>query len=372
MGLALEHLPRIAKTIDSHGEALRIRKMLYCLARQTWENDPNVVNRYSSEQLLGEVIQTRPTLKRLVFSLQALVKSLNRQEIYAPLAKDILRYLAPVYQTHPQEVDAQEIQEIIEEKEKAERKDTHSCINLMELLVKEEAYKELQKLPVNVAKFVSLAEVSAYALNRLPSLYVSSEEGKYFQLKKAEEMREAIRSAVLQGIGAVMRDPIRKATPLNLCAIDAFSTAFNLLLDLENFVNHGDEKRRKIPMGELSEKVSETIRAYEVSLKDLENFLRLQHLSEEPLTAKNLASTVRKVIRRLLSNKGSTSNRNTNLMTSAEYRDMTQDTSNEQELAKRLDAQETMVVNFTEQGKGKDKKGDDSDFATSIRDWYSF
>ncbi len=367
MGLALEHLPRIATTIDSHGEALRIRKMLYCLARQAWENDPNIVNRYSSEQLLGEVIQTRPTLKRLVLSLQGLVKTLNRQEVYAPLAKDILRYLAPVYQTDPNEIDDQEIQQIIEEKAKVERKEGHTCINLMELLVKEEAYKELQKLPVNVAKFVSLAEVSAYALNRLPSLYVSSEEGKYFQLKKAEEMREGIRAAVLQGIGAVMRDPIRKATPLNLCAIDSFSTAFNLLLDLENFVNHGEGKRSKISLGELSEKVSETIRAYEVSLKDLENFLRLQHLSEEPLTARNLASTVRKVIRRLLTSKGGAGDKN--LMTSAQYREMTQNPS-ERELAKRLDAQETMVVNFTESGKGE--KGDDSNFATSIRDWYSF
>ena len=370
MGLVLEHLPRIAKTIDSHGEALRIRKMLYCLAKQVWENDPNVVNRCSSEQLLGEVIQTRPTLKRLVLSLQGLVKTLNRQEVYAPLAKDIVRYLAPVYQTPPNEVDDQAIQQIIEDKEKTERKDTHSCINLMELLVKEEAYKELQKLPVNVVKFVSLAEVSAYALNRLPSLYVSSEEGKHFQLKKAEGMQEMIRSAVLQGIGAVMRDPIRKATPLNLCAIDSFSTAFNLLLDLENFVNHGKEKRNKISLGELSEKVSETIRSYEVSLKDLENFLRLQHLSEEPLTARNLASTVRKVIRRLLTSKGGAGSKN--LRTADQYRETTQEVS-EQEVAKRLDAQETMIVNFTESGKGeKREKGDDSDFATSIRDWYSF
>ncbi|MGL5035033.1 MAG: late competence development ComFB family protein, partial [Microcystaceae cyanobacterium] len=356
MGLVIDNLPEAAKILENHGEAVRVKKMLYCLFRKSWENDPKVFDQYSVEMLITEIIRLYPTLKRLVFSLHGLIKSLNRQEVYAPLAKDILHSLAPIYDVDPSEVDDTEIHKLIAEKQKTEKKENHACLNLMELLVKEAVFQEVQKLPVNVAKFITIAEVSAYALNRLPSLYVSSEEGKYFQLKKAEGMKEMIRTAVMQGIGAVMRDPLRKSTPLNLCSIDSSSTAFNLLIELEEFIKNNSDYGHKIPMNELSDKLLETLKSYEVSLRDVENFLRLQNLSKDKVTPKNLASTVRKVIRNLLQKPGD--RRAVPVKPSV--------TEPKDKISKQLDAQETMIGNFTESNQSEDE------FATSIRDWYSF
>lgn len=356
MGLAIDNLPGAVNTLENHSEAVRIKKMMYCLFKKSWENDPRVFDEYSVEMLIIEVVRLYPTLKRLVFSIHGLIKSLNRQEIYAPLARDILRSLAPIYNIDPSEVDDTEIHKLIEEKHRKEQKENHACLNIMELLVKEEVFQEIKKLPVNVAKFITIAEVSTYALNRLPALYVSSEEGKYFQLKKAEGMKEAIRTAVLQGIGAVMRDPLRKSTPLNLCAIDSSSTAFNLLLELEEFIKNNSEYNNKLPMNELSDKLLETLKAYEVSLRDVENFLRLQNLSKDKVTPKNLASTVRKVIRNLLQNKDD--------RRAVPVKPLV--TEPKDKMAKQLDAQETMISGFPESNENGDE------FATSIRDWYSF
>ena len=88
------------------------------------------------------------------------------------------------------------------------------------VIVKEKVYQEIQKLPANVAKFVSVAEISAYALNRLPPLYISSEEGKYYQSQKAEALNDKVNAAVIHGMAAVLRDPLRKSTPLNLGNLD--------------------------------------------------------------------------------------------------------------------------------------------------------
>jgi hypothetical protein len=223
----------------------------------------------------------------------------------------------------------------------------------MEIIVKDEIFEEFKKLPTNVAKFISVAEVAAYALNRLPPLYVSSEEGKAYQQRKVEEMREAIHRAVLQGISAVMRDPIRKATPLNLCDIDTFSSAHTILTELEEFVRETGNVKGRLTYGDLADTVHRLLGAYRKSLKEIEDFLKLHGLGEEKLTVYNLATNVRKAFRHLLKEPTRTS--------AMSHR--------EQSVQQSVAAQETQIMEFL-----KDSPPDDEEqtFATSIRDWYHF
>lgn len=89
--------------------------------------------------------------------------------------------------------------------------------NVMESLVVEEVEKQFQKLPVKVASYVNKAEVVAYALNRLPPLYATSERGWQQQRDRARrEMNDQIKTAVRQAIAAVQRDPLRAVTPLKV------------------------------------------------------------------------------------------------------------------------------------------------------------
>ena len=224
MDFKKENIPDIIDKIERHSECIRIKKVIYGLTNKVWENDPNVINNCSFYTLLTNLTKVRLTMKRLVEATNSLIKSLNRQEVYVPIAKDFLYIIAPLYNESPEIVNHL-IQEIIlEEKRQKKKQQKRGYINLVEVIVKEEIYNELQKLPVNVAKFISIAEVATYTLNRLPPMYISSEEGKYYQMHRIEQMRGDIHAAVLQGIGAVMRDPLKKSTPLNLDDIDAFST----------------------------------------------------------------------------------------------------------------------------------------------------
>ena len=94
---------------------------------------------------------------------------------------------------------------------------TRAYTNVMELLVAEEVDKQLAQLPTRVLKYVKRLEVETYALNRLPSLYASSEKGWQHQYDKAKrELDQQVCHAVRQALAAVQVDPIRLSKPLQL------------------------------------------------------------------------------------------------------------------------------------------------------------
>ena len=364
-----ESIPDIIDEIENHAEYVRMKKILYGLTNKVWENDPNVINNCSLYTMLMNLTKVRPTMKRLVGATNNLIKSLNRQEVYVTIAKDFLYITAPLYNTSSEAVEALIQETVLEEKEKREKQKDRGCINLIEIIVKEEIYNELQKLPVNIAKFMSIAEVASYTLNRLPPMYISSEEGKVHQMAKIEQMRGEIRTAVLQGIGAVMRDPLRKSTPLNLDEVDSFSTAHEILVELEEFVQNLEGEKHKISLDELSLKIQLGIRAYHTSLMDIEQALDLYNIEHEKITAKNLGSIVRNLLRKLdPGHKDSPKPAKIKPARVSPIRSSrsAQKTSEQDQ----LDAQQTSIAEFLEDHENDDN-GDET-FATSIRDWYSF
>ena len=87
--------------------------------------------------------------------------------------------------------------------------------NAMESLVLEEVDRQFCRLPSRLADHLNRAEVIAYALNRLPALYATSEKGWRQQRARGKsELGTQIHTAVRQGLVAVQRDPLRMATPL--------------------------------------------------------------------------------------------------------------------------------------------------------------
>jgi len=106
-------------------------------------------------------------------------------------------------------------------------------INVMELLVAEELEKQVHGLPPRVLKYMKRVEVETYALNRLPSLYASSEKGWQHQYDRAKrEFRNQIKSAVRQAIAAVQIDPIRTSKPLQVNSHEDAQVALNTLREL--------------------------------------------------------------------------------------------------------------------------------------------
>jgi hypothetical protein len=87
--------------------------------------------------------------------------------------------------------------------------------NVMELLVEEEVGRQFKALPTRVSTYVNQVEWVAYALNQLPPLYATSEQGLRYQIQRGKAKYKAeIRQAVQRALAAIGRDPLRTSTPL--------------------------------------------------------------------------------------------------------------------------------------------------------------
>lgn len=90
-------------------------------------------------------------------------------------------------------------------------------INVMEGLVADEVNRQLQHVPGRIRRYLKTEEVVTYALNRLPTLYASSEKGLRHQRQSAQrDLGRQITNAVRQAIAAVQVDPLRLSQPLDL------------------------------------------------------------------------------------------------------------------------------------------------------------
>lgn len=119
------------------------------------------------------------------------------------------------------------------------------CCNVMETLVIEEVETQVEKLPAKVANYIKVAEVVAYALNRLPSLYATSKRGWQRQLHYGKtELYQKISTSVRQGIAAVQRDPLRVNDPLNFIED---GSAIIALEELKNLLQCEDLSWEKLP-----------------------------------------------------------------------------------------------------------------------------
>jgi hypothetical protein len=109
----------------------------------------------------------------------------------------------------------------------------HGYRNVMEILVAEEVDKQVKTLQPRVLKYLKRVEVETFALNRLPSLYASSEKGWQHQYEKAKrELHNQIKNSVRQAFAAVQVDPIRASEPLSLPHDEAAAGALNALREM--------------------------------------------------------------------------------------------------------------------------------------------
>ena len=90
-------LQQIVKNLEQHEKALRIKKLIYCLSKNAWENDPNKLKNISLQDLVLELRKKHPTLEHLKYSLARVVKTLNKPEEYAVVAKVIFGNVGRLY-----------------------------------------------------------------------------------------------------------------------------------------------------------------------------------------------------------------------------------------------------------------------------------
>ncbi|MBL1209218.1 late competence development ComFB family protein [Geminocystis sp. GBBB08] len=81
-------------------------------------------------------------------------------------------------------------------------------INVMEELVVSEVISRVAEIETTSNRLLDVGDISAYALNRLPPLYATTEEGANFQREKArEELYTLINEQVQQSISLYLDRP---------------------------------------------------------------------------------------------------------------------------------------------------------------------
>lgn len=97
MQLSINVFNEVVQYLNTHEETLRIKKLIFCICKKYWENDPNIVNSVSTEELIQELVDLRPSSDQLTFSVYKLVKTLNRPKVYAAVAKVIIDEVSKLY-----------------------------------------------------------------------------------------------------------------------------------------------------------------------------------------------------------------------------------------------------------------------------------
>jgi len=119
-----------------------------------------------------------------------------------------------------------------------------SCKNAIEEPVIQEVKVQIKSMSLGLQNQVNACAVIAYALNRLPTMYATTQRGWSQQRKRArEELSDQITGAVRQGILGIRKDILRESQPLPAIALE---TEARSLANLQRILNQPDLRWREI------------------------------------------------------------------------------------------------------------------------------
>ncbi|NJM57462.1 MAG: hypothetical protein HC857_08530, partial [Synechococcales cyanobacterium RU_4_20] len=95
----------VVQALLAHPEQIRLKKLLLCVCKNIWENDPARLMAQNWADLLRETQDLIPTLENLDYVLQAIVKSLSKPLDYLPIASTLIQSIRPLYENRPKPTD---------------------------------------------------------------------------------------------------------------------------------------------------------------------------------------------------------------------------------------------------------------------------
>ncbi|WP_310482497.1 hypothetical protein [Chamaesiphon sp. VAR_48_metabat_403] len=96
-------LQQVVNYLDRHKEAVRIKKMLYCLCTSRWEKDTDYLNSINFQYLIEQIVRENSTLELFRVLLQNLIKTVNKPKQYIEIAKVIYLAIGQLYPEFRQE-----------------------------------------------------------------------------------------------------------------------------------------------------------------------------------------------------------------------------------------------------------------------------
>jgi hypothetical protein len=96
-------LQQVVNYLDRHQEAVRIKKMLYCLCTSRWEKDTDYLNSINFQYLIEQIVRENNTLDLFRVLLQNLIKTVNKPKQYIEIAKIVYLAIGQLYPEFRQE-----------------------------------------------------------------------------------------------------------------------------------------------------------------------------------------------------------------------------------------------------------------------------
>ncbi len=96
-------LQQVVNYLDRHQEAVRIKKMLYCLCTSRWEKDTDYLNSINFQYLIEQIVRENNSLELFRVLLQNLIKTVNKPKQYIEIAKVIYLAIGQLYPEFRQE-----------------------------------------------------------------------------------------------------------------------------------------------------------------------------------------------------------------------------------------------------------------------------
>jgi hypothetical protein len=90
-------LANTVRTLTTHDQSLRIKKLVFATYQSAWENDSKVLEQCDLRSLLLSLRDRYPALPDLEAQLQWIVAGLNRQDLYREVADAVVKQLQPWY-----------------------------------------------------------------------------------------------------------------------------------------------------------------------------------------------------------------------------------------------------------------------------------
>jgi hypothetical protein len=94
---AFSPLEQVVHDLEQHENSTRIKKLIYCACKKTWENDLDTLAQFKFLDLIKELLDLSPTIEHLTVALNSVVKQLNKQAEYSLVANIIISNLGTLY-----------------------------------------------------------------------------------------------------------------------------------------------------------------------------------------------------------------------------------------------------------------------------------
>jgi adenylate cyclase len=87
----------IAQQLEQTSDSLRVRKLLYCLVNNRWQNSLEILQEIDLEGLVQATLETAPHRQDLQYHLQRIIKHLNRRGEYRRIAREVIHAFQAFY-----------------------------------------------------------------------------------------------------------------------------------------------------------------------------------------------------------------------------------------------------------------------------------